>query len=171
MCLDIRNASMHSTVSQPNTSMMRASWTLARIPRLLATYEFGTATPAQGSCKPCAARPRRIAPHFFPHTRPPDTDTDTHAHFSLQHTTFTHTLEVGSACLAYQRLLVNPYCTFDLCRPRGRARPPSASCDQCVFALTRSGDGILPGGHVHGGHPVPQGLHAFQARRRLCLPL
>ena len=162
---------MHSTVSQPNTSMMRASWTLARIPRLLATYEFGTATPAQGSCKPCAARPRRIAPHFFPHTRPPDTDTDTHAHFSLQHTTFTHTLEVGSACLAYQRLLVNPYCTFDLCRPRGRARPPSASCDQCVFALTRSGDGILPGGHVHGGHPVPQGLHAFQARRRLCLPL
>ena len=69
---------MHSTVSQPNTSMMRARWTLARIPRLLATYEFGTPTPAQGSCKPCAARPRSIAAHFFPHTRPPDTDTDTH---------------------------------------------------------------------------------------------
>jgi hypothetical protein len=31
--------------------------------------------------------------------------------------------------------------------------------------------GFLPGGHVHGEHPAPQGLHAIQARRRLCLPL
>jgi hypothetical protein len=144
---------MHSTVSQPNTSLLRACWTLARIPRLLATYEFGTATSAHGSCKPRAVRLRRIAAHFFPHTRPPDT----HAQFSPQPTTFTHTLEVGGACLAYERLLVNPYCTFDLCRPRGRDRPPSASCDRRAFALTRSGDGIdLPGfgrGHSNMSDP------------------
>jgi hypothetical protein len=91
----------------------------------------GTATSAHSSCKPCAVRPKRTAVHFFPHTRPPDT-----------HTTFTHALEVGDACLAYQRLLVNSYYTSDLCRPRGRARPPSASCDLCAFALTRSGDSI-----------------------------
>jgi len=116
-------------------------WTLARIPRLLATYEFGTATSAHGSCKLRPVRLRRIA-HFFPHTRPPDT----HAQFSPQHTTFTHALEVGAACLANQRLLVNPYCTFDLCRPRGLSHPPSASCDRSSFALTRSGNNIdLPG--------------------------
>jgi hypothetical protein len=81
--LRTQNAHMHSTVSQPNTSMLRARWTLARIPRLLATYEFGTATSAHGSCKPCVVGPRRIAAHFFPHTRPPDT----HVQFSLQYTT------------------------------------------------------------------------------------
>jgi hypothetical protein len=43
---------------------------------------------------------------------------------------------------AYQRLLVNSYCIFDLCRPRGRSRPPSASCDRRAFALTCSGDNI-----------------------------
>jgi len=46
--------------------------------------------------------------------------------FSPQHTTFTHALEVGTACLAYQRLLVNSYCTFDLYRPRGRDHPADA---------------------------------------------
>jgi hypothetical protein len=41
---------------------------------------------------------------------------------------------------------VNTYRTSDLCRPRGRARPPSASCDRRAFALTRSGAGVdLPG--------------------------
>jgi hypothetical protein len=43
------------------------------------------------------------APHY-PHTRPPDVP----------------------ARLVYQRLLVNTYCFSGLCRPRGRARPPSA---------------------------------------------
>ena len=135
MRLRFRTAPLHSTVSQPNTSMMRACWTLAHIPRLLATYGSGTATLAHGSCSPCVVRPRRNAAHFFPHTRPPDT----HIQFSPQHPTFTHALEVGDACLAYQRLLVNSYCTFDPCRPRGRARPPSASCDRRTFALTSSG--------------------------------
>jgi len=41
---------------------------------------------------------------------------------------------------------VNTYCTSDLCRPRGRARPTSASWDQCAFTLTRSGASVdLPG--------------------------
>jgi hypothetical protein len=101
------------------------------------------ATSAHGSCKQCAVRPRRFAAHFFPHTRPPDT----HAHPSPQHstfthslagaspqyTTFTHTLAVVAACLVYERLLVNSYCTSDPCRPRGLARPPSASCARRVF--------------------------------------
>ena len=64
-----------------------------------------------------------VAPHY-PHTRPPDVP----------------------ARLVYQRILVNTYRTSDLCRPRGRARPPSASCDRRAFALTRSGAGVdLPG--------------------------
>jgi hypothetical protein len=96
-------APIHSTGPHPNTSMMRACWTLACIPRLLAAYGSGPATSAYGSCKPCAVRPRRLAAHFFPHTRPPDP----HPHFLPQHTahtTFTHTLAVGAACLVYQRL-------------------------------------------------------------------
>jgi hypothetical protein len=41
---------------------------------------------------------------------------------------------------------VNTYGPSDLCRPRGRARPPSASCDRRDFALTRSGAVVdLPG--------------------------
>jgi hypothetical protein len=41
---------------------------------------------------------------------------------------------------------VNTYCTSDLCRPRGRARPPSDSCDRRAFVLTRSGAGVdIPG--------------------------
>jgi hypothetical protein len=41
---------------------------------------------------------------------------------------------------------VNTYHTSDLCRPRGRARPPSDSCVSRAFALTRSGAGVdLPG--------------------------
>ena len=129
-------APIHSTGSHPNTSMMRACWTLARIPSLLADYGSGPATSAYGSCKPYAARPRRTAAHFFPHTRPPDT----HAHSSPQHSTFTHTLAVGDACQVYQRLLVNSYCTSDLCRPRGLARPPSASCDRRAFGHSTMSD-------------------------------
>jgi len=121
---------MHSTLSQPYTSLLRACWTLVRTPRLLATHGLclipGTATSAHGSCKPCVVRPRRPAAHFFPHTRPPDT----------------HALEVGVARLEYWGSLVNTYCTSDLCRPRGRARPPSAYCDRCTFThrvLTATG--------------------------------
>jgi hypothetical protein len=40
-----------------------------------------------------------------------------------------------------------------------------------LFFLFPFSTGFLPGGHVHGEHPAPQGLHAIQARRRLCLPL
>jgi hypothetical protein len=137
---------MQSKRSQPYTSMLRACWTLACIPRLLATHGLhlitGTATSAHGSCKPRVVRLRRNAAHFSPHTRPPDTQQQ----FSPQYTTSAHALEVGGACLEYQGSLVNTYCTFDLCRPRGRARPTSASCDRRAFALTRSGAGIdLPG--------------------------
>ena len=46
----------------------------------------------------------------------------------------------------YQRILVNTYRTSDLCRPPGRARPPSAYRDRSAFALTRSGAVVdLPG--------------------------
>ena len=142
---------IHSTGPHPNTSLLRVRWTPARILRLSHTCGRSVpdvqllpaargATSAHSSCKPCPVLPRRTAVHFFPHTRPQDTDT--HAHSSPQYNTFTHALDVGSACLAYQRLLVNSYCTFDLCRPRGRDRPPSASCDRHAFALTSSRAGI-----------------------------
>jgi hypothetical protein len=63
------------------------------------------------------------APHY-PHARPQDVP----------------------ARLVYQRILVNTYCTSDLCRPRGRARPPSDPCARRASALTCSGAGVdLPG--------------------------
>jgi hypothetical protein len=73
----------------------------------------------------CGPHPTTVAvtPHY-PHTRQPDVP----------------------ARLVYQRILVNTYRTSDLFRPRGRARPPSDSCDRRAFALTRSGAGVdLPG--------------------------
>ena len=99
-----------------------ACWTLAHIPRLLEAYGSGTATSAHGACMPYAARPRRTAAHFFPHTRPPDT----HPHFSPQYTTFTHALEVGAACLEYQGSLVNTYCTSALQKSDHKVRLPKA---------------------------------------------
>jgi hypothetical protein len=58
---------------------------------------------------------------------------------------YPHTPDV-LARLVYQRLLVNTYRTCDLCRPPGRARPPSDYRDRRAFALTRSGTGVdLPG--------------------------
>jgi hypothetical protein len=36
--------------------------------------------------------------------------------------------------------LVNSYCTSDLCRPRERTRPPSASCDWRVFDHSKMSD-------------------------------
>jgi hypothetical protein len=73
----------------------------------------------------CRPHPTTVAaaPHY-PHTRPPDVP----------------------ARLVYQRILVNTYRTSDLCRPRGRARPPSDPCARRAFALTCSGAGVdLPG--------------------------
>ena len=135
-------APIHSTGPHPNTSMMCVCWTLVRIPRLLGPYGS-----AHGSCKPCAVRPRRIAAHFFPHTRPPDT----HAHSSPQHSTFTHTLAVASpqyttftltlasveaACLEYWGFLVNTYSSLALRsmggngRHRKQPRPASLPADR-----------------------------------------
>ena len=92
-----------------------ACWTLAHIPRLLATHGLhlitGTATSAHGSCGLCVVRLRRLATfHFFPHTRPPDT----------------HALEVGAACLEYQGSLVNTYCTSALQKSDHKVRLPKA---------------------------------------------
>jgi hypothetical protein len=69
----------------------------------------------------CRPHPTTVvtSPHY-PHTRPPDVP----------------------ARLVYQRILVNTYSTSDLCRPPGRARPPSDYCDKRAFALTRSGAGV-----------------------------
>jgi hypothetical protein len=105
---------------------------------------------ACSSCKLRAERPRRTAVHFFPHTRPPDTHPHSSSQhstvtgysykFSQQHPTFTHVLAVGDACLVYQRLLVNSYCTSDLCSPHGLARPQSASCDRRAFGHSTMSD-------------------------------
>jgi hypothetical protein len=86
---------------------------------------LGCALRTAGLNDDCRPHPTTVvvSPHY-PHTRPPDV----------------------SARLVYQRILVNTYSTSDLCRPRGRARPPSDSCDRRVFALTRGGAVVdLPG--------------------------
>jgi hypothetical protein len=73
----------------------------------------------------CRPHPTTVAsaPHY-PHTRPPDVP----------------------ARLVYQRILVHTYRTSDLCRPRGRARPPSDPGVRHTFALTCSGACVdLPG--------------------------
>jgi hypothetical protein len=74
-------------------------------------------------CRP--HHPTTVAePPHYPHTRPPDVP----------------------ARLVYQRILVNTYCTSDLCRPRRRAHPPSDPWDRRAFALTCRGAGVdLPG--------------------------
>jgi hypothetical protein len=73
----------------------------------------------------CRPHPTTVAaPPHYPHTRPPDVP----------------------ARLVYQRILVNTCRTSDLCRPRGRAHPPSDSCASRAFALTCGGAGVdLPG--------------------------
>ena len=50
------------------------------------------------------------------------------------------TLAVGDACLVYQGLLVNSYCTSDLCRLPGLARPSSASCAWSAFGHSTMSD-------------------------------
>ncbi len=95
-------APIHSTGSHPNTSLLRACWTSTRklrrshlgrqIPgaQLLPQAVLG-ATSTRSACTLRVERPRRIAVHFFPHTRPPDT----HSHLSQQHDT--HPLDRGAA--------------------------------------------------------------------------
>ena len=118
---------IHSPGSHPNTSLLRARWTPARIMRL-SHIKYGRlipgaqllpaacgATSAHSSCKLIAERPRRTAVHFFPHTRPPDT----HSHFSQQHTT--PSLESGAA-FEYQGSLVNTYFSLVLSTMPGKQR-------------------------------------------------
>ena len=50
-----------------------------------------------------------------------------------------------------------------------RIGTPKMRSTRCFFLFPFS-TGFLPGGHVHGQPPAPQGLHTLQARRRLCLP-
>ena len=92
----------------------------------------------------CQPHPTTVtaAPHY-PHTLPPDVP----------------------ARLVYQRILVNTYSTSDLCRPRGRAHPPSAYCDRHVFALTRSGAGVDLPGSGHGSIDMCDGEDDAQAAR------
>ena len=137
-------APIPSPGSHPNTSLLRARWTPARILRLSHIHHGRSipgqlmpaacgATSVRSACTLGAERPRRTAVHIFPHTRPPDT----HSHLSPQH--HTPPLDRGAA-VEYQGPLVNPYCTSDLCRPRGLARPPSASCDRRAFGHSTMSD-------------------------------
>ena len=119
-------APIHSTGSYPNTSMMRACWTLARIlrrsyihhggymPGQLLPAACGT-TSIHSACTLREERPRRTAVHFFPHTRPPDT--------------LSHPLDSGAA-VEYQGPLVNTYFSLVLSsmpkKRRGYRRPSGA---------------------------------------------
>ena len=122
-------APIHSTGSHPNTSLLRARWTPARILRP-SHIHHGRYMPGQLSPAACGAtsmlsactlrveRPRRNAVHFFPHTRPPDT--------------LSHPLDRGSA-VEYQGPLVNTYFSLVLSsmpkakQRRSYRRPPGAA--------------------------------------------
>ena len=122
-------APVHSTGSHPNTSLLRARWTPARILRP-SHIHHGRYMPGQLSPAACGAtsmlsactlrveRPRRTAVHFFPHTRPPDT--------------LSHPLDRGAA-VEYQGPLVNTYSSLALSsmpgnkRCTGRSRHPPGS--------------------------------------------
>jgi hypothetical protein len=95
-------APIHSTGLHPNTSLLRACWTPARILRRshigrqipsaqLLSQAVRGATSTRRACTLRVERPRRIVVHFFPHTRPPDP----HSHLSQQHAT--HPLDRGAA--------------------------------------------------------------------------
>ena len=82
-------APIHSTSSHPNTSLLRARWTPARVLRQshigrqipgahLLTQAVRGATSTRSACTLRVERPRRTVVHFFPHPRPPDT----HSHLS-----------------------------------------------------------------------------------------
>jgi hypothetical protein len=66
---------MMSISSHPHTTLLRAFWTSARIPRLAAYGLYltsGTSYSAHSSCGLRAVRPSSLALHYFPHTRPLD---------------------------------------------------------------------------------------------------
>ena len=117
---------MQPKLSQPYTSMLRACWTLARIPRLLATHRLhlitGTATSAHGSCKPRVVRLRRN-----PHTRPPDT----------------HALDVGTSCLEYRGSLVNTYSSLVLRSMPNKQRGRRTNSPRPAVARPRDGLDLL----------------------------
>jgi len=121
---------MHSTLSQPYTSLLHACWTLARTPRLLATYGLYlipcTATSAHGSCKLRLERTRPAA-HFFPHTRPPDT----------------HALDVGTSCLEYRGSLVNTYSSLVLRSMPNKQRGRRTNSPRPAVARPRDGLDLL----------------------------
>jgi len=122
-------APIHSTGSHPNTSLLRARWTPARILRP-SHIHHGSSMPGQLSPAACSAtsmlstctlrveRPRRTAVHFFPHTRPPET--------------LSHPLDCGAA-VEYQGPLVNTYFSLVLSsmpkakQRRGYRRSPGAA--------------------------------------------
>ena len=135
-------APIHSTGSHPNTSLLRACWTPARILRhshigrhipgaQLLPQAVRGATSTRSACTLRVERPRRTAVHFFPHTRPPDT----HSHLSQPHTT--PPLDCGAA-LEYPGSLANIYFLLVLSsmpkKRSGYRRPPGAA------AMARSRD-------------------------------
>ena len=137
-------APIHSPGSHPNTSLLRARWTPARMTPLAHRTPHSWHTASATSCAWCDFDTQRLhaarrAPKKNCSTllSPYHTTGHTCTLFSQQHPTFTH---VGDACLVYQRLLVNSYCTSDLCRLHGLARPPSASCDWHTFGHSTMSD-------------------------------
>jgi hypothetical protein len=106
-------APIHSPGSHPNTSLLSAPWTPARMLRpshigrhipgaQLLPQAVRGATSARIACTLREESPRRTGVHFFPHTRPPDT----HSHLSPHH--LTPPLDSGAA-VEYQGPLVNTY--------------------------------------------------------------
>ena len=84
---------MISIISHPHTTLLRALWTSARIPRFAdhgLNFTSGTAYSAHSSCGLRAVRLSSLALHFFPHTRPPD------------------------ICIASLDIVVNPYCYLEM---------------------------------------------------------
>jgi hypothetical protein len=114
--------SMLSIISHPHTTLLRAFWTSARIPRFAVHGLYltsGTTYSAHNSCGLLAVRLSSLALHFFPHTRPPDI----------------------VARLEYQGSLVNNYSSLDLC-----SIPRHCPHAKRALALTRSGVVVhLPG--------------------------
>jgi hypothetical protein len=91
--ISLPDLSMFSIISHPHTTLLRALWTSARIPRL-ATHDLnltsGTAYSVHNSCGLRVVRLSSLALHFPPHTRPPD------------------------ICIASPDMLVNSYCYLEL---------------------------------------------------------
>jgi hypothetical protein len=167
-------APIHSPDSHPNTSLLRARWTPARIlrPSHIGRHIPGTqllpqavrgATSTRSACTMRVESPRRTAAHFFPHTRPPDT----HSHLPQQHTT----PPLDRAAVEYQGPLVNTYSSLVLSSMpgkrssnRSRHQPGSAmmaqSRDDAASETSREGSGGLDS-RRQDSDPIP-----FQAKSR-----